>query len=70
MAEIRVKKNSRLWGAIRTRELSGSEGIRRLRRERQRLITLLTSPRHRARDRPNDRTAAEECVVPRAKARF
>ena len=70
MAEIRVKKNSRRWGAIRTRELSDSEGIRRLRRERQRLITLLTSPRHRARDRPNDRTAAEECVVPRAKARF
>lgn len=42
MAEIRVKKNSRRWGAIRTRELSGFEGIRRLRRERQRLITLLT----------------------------
>lgn len=70
MAEIRVKKNSRRWGAIRTRELSGFEVIRRLRRERQRLITLLTSPRHRARDRPNDRTAAEECVVPRAWARF
>ena len=29
-------------GCHRTRELSGFEGIRRLRRERQRLLTLLT----------------------------